>query len=36
MFTFLLLGSLALGLFIALYGVFGTKDHNDSRKRGWW
>lgn len=36
MFTFLLLGSLALGLFIALVGAFGTKDHNDARKRGWW
>lgn len=36
MFTFLLLGSLALGLFIALLGVRGTKDHNNGSKRGWW
>ncbi len=35
MFTILLLGSLVLGLVIAAFGAFGTKDHNSGR-RGWW
>lgn len=37
MFTFLFIASLALGLFIAIYGAFGTGDHNGSgKKKGWW
>ena len=37
MFTFLLLASLALGLFIAFIGAFGTRDFNDAKKKkGWW
>lgn len=37
MFTILFIASLALGLFIAIYGAFGTRDHNGSgKKKGWW
>lgn len=38
MFTLLFWGSLLLGLFIAVIGAFGTRDHNDPRKkkRGLW
>lgn len=37
MFTILFIASLALGLFIAIYGAFGTSDHNGSgKKKGWW
>lgn len=37
MFTLLFLTSLALGLFIAVLGAFGTRDHNsDGKKKGWW
>lgn len=37
MFTLLFLASLALGVFIAIVGAFGTRDHNSpSKKKGWW
>lgn len=37
MFTILLLASFGIGLFIAIYGAFGTRDYNDSKKKkGWW
>jgi|GEM_PF-3421522 len=37
MFTLLFLSSLALGIFIAIVGAFGTRDHNStSKKKGWW
>lgn len=37
MFTLLFTASLALGLFIAIYGAFGTRDFNDGKKKkGWW
>ena len=37
MFTLLFLASLALGIFIAVAGAFGTRDHNDPRrKKGLW
>ncbi|ABI77867.1 hypothetical protein HNE_0682 [Hyphomonas neptunium ATCC 15444] len=37
MFTLLFLASLALGIFIAFVGAFGTRDHNSpDKKKGWW
>lgn len=37
MFTFLLLCSLGVGLFIAILGAFGTRDFNDAgKKKGFW
>ena len=33
MFTVMLLGSLAAGLFIAFLGAFGTRDFNDAGKK---
>ena len=37
MFTLFFLASLALGLFIAILGAFGTRDHNSpGKKKGWW
>lgn len=33
MFTLLFFASLVLGLFIAIYGAFGTRDHNGSGKK---
>ena len=33
MFTALFIGSAVLGLVIATYGLFGTRDHNNVRKR---
>ena len=37
MFTLLFLASLAFGLFIAIFGAFGTRDHNSpGKKKGGW
>ena len=37
MFTLLFIASLALGIFIAFVGAFGTQDHkSESKKKGWW
>lgn len=33
MFTFMIVVSLLLGLFISVYGLLGTKDHNNGRTR---
>lgn len=33
MFTLLFFAALALGLFIALFGAFGTRDFNDPKKK---
>ena len=37
MFTLLFIASLALGLFIAIYGAFAARDFDDGKKKkGWW